>query len=654
MNRSTSLRNKLIYVSILILMLIPLFLLGQPDSGRSDQSGGQLTRMRDDFEMAESDLGDIDPASETMKLTSLGMRGPAATLLWKKAHDHRVHHEWDRLRAVQNNIALLQPHFEKVWEFQAHDMAYNVSAEFDDYRQRYAWVKSGTEYLSEGVRLNRRAPRLIWYTGWFYGQKLGMADERTEFRELFRHDDAFHQRIAEEGIDVNVREAKGPDQLPDNWLVGRLWLNRGYELTRKGGVTIKRQTPLNFYETGPKWRIQHAVAVEREWDTDSIDNIGEASRRTWQFAADEWREFGDADIPTTAEFTIRLGSLDELQRRLRDLQREFDELTENVREKLRQERFEQLTDAQRAALEVPEAERDEEQYTLAFEAKRQMKPSAEAVTAAVPPDKKLATLRLAGQIHELERRIQKTDGYRNQINYEYWNTRCVAEQDEKMVEARRLVHEAEAANDQAKLDEAIELYEQAWDAWAEVFEQYPLLVIDAASDDLMDSINRYRRSIDREDFPDDFPLKDFVARRELHETDPAEYRRLQELQRKKLKDIEDAKRLVDLDFRAMATEAISGSKAKREAERDPAAEPAADDAGEPANEDASDAETPETDATDADAPEADESDAEAPDSDTPDANAPGSAAPDADAPESDTPDADDSAAGTSDGNQVGS
>ena len=71
--------------------------------------------------------------------------GVAATLLWEKAHEYRVMHEWDRLKASLNNIALLQPHYERVWEHQAWNLAYNVSAEFDDYRQRYEMVREGTE-----------------------------------------------------------------------------------------------------------------------------------------------------------------------------------------------------------------------------------------------------------------------------------------------------------------------------------------------------------------------------------------------------------------------------------------------------------------------------------------------------------------------------
>ncbi len=62
MNRSTGFRNKLIYLSILIAMLIPLYLLGQPAGGSTGDAGGQLTQMRTQYAMAESELGEINPA----------------------------------------------------------------------------------------------------------------------------------------------------------------------------------------------------------------------------------------------------------------------------------------------------------------------------------------------------------------------------------------------------------------------------------------------------------------------------------------------------------------------------------------------------------------------------------------------------------------
>ena len=94
MNRSVALGRKIIYLVVLVAMLLPLYLLGQPAGGGSDR-GGALSEMRVEYNIAESDLGEISPASETMKLASLGLRGVAATLLWNRSHDYKVMHEWD-------------------------------------------------------------------------------------------------------------------------------------------------------------------------------------------------------------------------------------------------------------------------------------------------------------------------------------------------------------------------------------------------------------------------------------------------------------------------------------------------------------------------------------------------------------------------------
>jgi len=466
--RTTALRRKLIYLVAMLAMLVPLFLLGQPSSGSGD-SGGQLTEMRNRFNIAESDLGEISPASETMKLASLGMRGVAATLLWNKAHHYKVAHEWDRYKATLNNISLLQPHFDKVWEHQAHNLAYNVSTEFDDYRQRYEMVREGTEFLSKGVRQNRNAPRLVWYTGWFYGSKMGMSDEKIQFRKLFSDDEVLHEKLLEEGIAVDSPEARGPYFKPDNWLVGRLWLRNGYDLV-DSGVKIRRQTPLNFYETGPKWRIKHAEAIEDEGVLD------ERAQNAWQMAAQDWQEFGERSVPTTAAFTIKLGQLDELVRL----------------KALRLEEFRKLTGEEMPGIE------------------NQWQPDLIPYAKKAAPEDRMRAMELADQIMDIEERRVKTEGYRNQINYPYWDTLTQAEQEERTVKARRLIYEAEKANEEAELDKAIELYEQAFAVWAEIFDDYPILTVDDSAEDLMRSIRRYSVAIDSEELADDFPLAAFV------------------------------------------------------------------------------------------------------------------------------------------------
>ena len=501
MNRTTILGRKIIYLVVLVAMLIPLYLLGQPAGGKGDL-GGRLSVMRHQYNIAESDLGEISPASETMKLASLGLRGVAATLLWNKAHEYRVLHEWDRLKATLNNIALLQPHFDKVWEHQAHNLAYNVSTEFDDYRQRYEMVREGTEFLSRGVRQNTNAPRLVWYTGWFYGSKMGLSDEKTQFRRLFADDDVLHESLLKQNIAVDSPEARGPLGKPDNWLVGRLWLNHGYEIV-DSGVKIRRQTPLNFYETGPKWRFKHAEAIESEGILD------ESAQNAWQMAAEDWSVFGNRSIPTTSPFTIKLDQLDELNRQKEERMEKFRELTEEAYDKARQKKIDELSPEALVILMNPISSLNYTQKSLRPAVEEGVIPDLKVLAKESNPAVRLQAVNLVGEIEDLDERINKTEGYRTQINYPYWKTLAQAEQEERTVQARRLIYDAEKANNDAELDKAIQLYEQAFAIWAEIFDDYPLLTVDDTAEDLFDSVRRYMVAIDSEEIPEDFPLKTF-------------------------------------------------------------------------------------------------------------------------------------------------
>ncbi len=578
MNRSHGFRNKLIYLAVLIAMLIPLYLLGQPAGGSTTDPGGQLTQMRTSFNIAESELGDINPASETMKLASLGLRGVAATLLWSKAHDYEVAHEWDRLKATLNNIALLQPHYEKVWEFQSHNLAYNVSSQFDDYRQRYAMVREGTEFLTRGVEQNRKSSRLIWYTGWFYGQKIGIADEKRQFRRLFADDEPLHQHLREQNIAVDSPEARGPDGKPDNWLVGRQWLFHGYNMV-DAGVKIRNQTPINFYESGPKWRIKHAEAIESEGILD------DRAKSAWQQASDDWQTFGQRSIPTTSPFTIRLDGLDELTERRDEKLEEFMSIAGETYQQVEEELRQSLTAAEREAIAIPAAERDEAQHTLAYAAQSRIIPSKDIVARRAPEAVRLRAIQLAAELRDLEARITKTSGHRDQINYVYWKTLAQAEQEERTVQARRLLFEAEQANADADLDLAIQKYEEAFALWAEVFDAYPILVMDDISEDLMRSIRRYTIAIDRDTFADDFPLAAFVEHMEAETKSVEEYVRLRGLQ-KEGGDV------------AEPTEPAATDEAPQPA-AEPAPEPAGDEATPPAASPAADTAAPEADGDDA-------------------------------------------------------
>jgi len=570
MTRSSGFRNKLIYLAVLIAMLIPLYLLGQPASGGTGDAGGQLTQMRTKYNIAESELGDINPASETMKLATLGLRGVAATLLWNKAQTYTVNHEWDRLKATLNNIALLQPHYEKVWEFQSHNLSYNVSSQFDDYRQRYSMVREGIEFLTRGVEQNRKAPRLVWYTGWFYGQKIGMSDEKRQFRRLFSEDTPQHDALREQNIAIDSPEARGPDGRPDNWLVGRQWMFYGYDLV-DGGVKIRNQTPLNFYESGPKWRIKHAEAIETEGVLD------DRAKSAWQLAGDGWKTFGQRSIPTTAAFSVKLDGLNDLKQRRDEALSKFMEIAgETFREQV-QEIRDALSDAEKAALDTAEEDRTAEQMNLIANLYNRLTPKLAIVARKAPGPVRLRAIELSAEVADLDARITKTEGHRNQVNYDYWSTLAKAEQEDRTVQARRLLFEAEQANADADIDLAISKYEESFDLWAQIFDDYEILLFDDLSEDLMRSIRRYSIAIDRDTFDDNFPLAAFAEVMQQETKATGDYERIRGQQLERLKTKKDGEKNATNDASAADKEKADEPKATEPKVEEPKAEePAAD------------------------------------------------------------------------------
>jgi hypothetical protein len=540
MNLSGALKRKMIYAAIIALLLLPLYRLGQP---LTESGGGALAKLRQKHGLAESDLGEIDPASDSMRLATLGMRGVAATLLWKKSDDYRKMQEWDRLSATLDVLALLQPHFEKVWEHQAHNLSYNVSVEFDDYRQRYNWVKKGTEFLMRGVRRNRRAPRLQWYTGWFFGQKMGVADEHVQFRRLFSDDKPFHELVSQQGINVEDADGRGPYNKPDNWLVGRLWMKHAYNLVDNEQVPLLRKNPLHFYQDAALWRSHHGIALEEEGVLD------QRAGNAWRLATVDWNDYGQRDIPTYDGYTIRLGDIELFRQRSNELSGKFASLTEGLEDRLRQERLDALTDEEEEALDTPVPDRTQKQALIAAKANARLFVSREDVVRALPAEKQLSVLQLLAELAVVETKSRKIAGYRDQTNFDYWYTRTLAEQEESTLEARQLVYNAEKDLDDADLDAALTKYEKAFRMWRDIFDRYPIMVTDSTADDLSESIQRYKRILDQDKLPDDFPLKAFaelkgetgefrmsadsyLQQRELEKRDLAEKEKEQEKEKK--------------------------------------------------------------------------------------------------------------------------
>ena len=185
MSQSRSFARKVTYIAVIGGLLIPLSLVSRPAT-RDKQNlirdaGGVLSSLRDEYELSQARLSEIDPGSETMKLASLGLRGLAVNLLWMKALDAQEKKQWDVFSSTLNTLVKIQPNFIKVWEFQGHNLSYNTSNEFDDYEQRYHWVKKGIEFLTEGIAYNRRDHRIIDVLASFAGTRSARQTKRFNF-----------------------------------------------------------------------------------------------------------------------------------------------------------------------------------------------------------------------------------------------------------------------------------------------------------------------------------------------------------------------------------------------------------------------------------------------------------------------------------------
>ena len=341
MNQRQRFIRKIVYACVIAVLLLPLAWLSQPET--TESTGGRLAQLRNRYQLGQAQLGDIDPASETIKLATLGMRGVAANLLWEKANQYRKNEDWVNLSATLEQIAKLQPNFVSVWIFQGWNLSYNISVEFDDYRDRYYWVIKGIDFLKEGTQYNRDEPRLLSKIGYQISQKIGRADEHLQFRKLFREDDEFNGAL--------------PRTQRDNWLVGRGWHLKAEEVVARG-ASIRGEAPLLFYSHPVMCLVNYAEALEEE------GTFGEVAKNAWRKAADAWAEFSKRDLPTQYNLFIRLGDKESYDERSTAAQAELERLAPGMRDKIRAELLTSLTSEERAVHDTPVKDRTNEQHQL--------------------------------------------------------------------------------------------------------------------------------------------------------------------------------------------------------------------------------------------------------------------------------------------------
>ncbi len=323
--------RKIFYLVAIAVLIVPLYLLGNP--ARNEGEGGVLAQRRNDEGLSEAKLGEIDPAGSAMKLATFGMRGVAISLLWNRSLEYEKRSDWDNVVATANQITTLEPHFITIWDFVGWKLAYNASAQFDDYRERYRWVIRGFEFVQDGTAHNQNSPKLFVRAGWTISQKIGIADEKKQYRRLFREDEelAARQREREERRD-NI------PVLPnnrDNWLFGYNFYKHAENLYENRGGDIGNETRLLFFGRAPLNRIRYAEWMEIDGCGLNKENAPvfdeENCAKAWREAQEAWEEYSNKYVATTIEDKNNPGTYRKTSLNLqKEARAEMDRLEEEI------------------------------------------------------------------------------------------------------------------------------------------------------------------------------------------------------------------------------------------------------------------------------------------------------------------------------------
>jgi hypothetical protein len=534
--RERSRRRKAVYVVTIIVLIICLFALSFPSTAGTEKTkgkqGGVLAQYRDTHGLSQTELGEVDPTSETVRLGTLGMRGVGSSVLWWTATQFQMKKDWTQLRATLDQISKLQPHSVAVWRYQAWNLSYNVSVAFDDYHDKFFWVIEGLNYMLEGVRLNDKEPRLYWDMGWFISNKIGRADEAKYYRRLFAGKKDTSETAADFRRD-SARDDAGKDFSPDyvkdfrersvpptgfphgadvhdNWHVGKAWFLASESKINPPRYPVRGMADVIFYSDAPTCQFYYADNIEKDGRFDQV------AVNAWKQATREWRDFGDRSIDTSYDMPLELNRQEAMEEMVANDLKALDAMAPGKREELHQEKIAQLKkdrpDAW-AAWSVPDEKRTPQQLQLASEVSDRLDVKNDEVARRAPASKRQEALKLAAKIDADKLIIQYIKNERSKVNFDFWRTRADAEQSEECIAARKAIHDGDEAFAKGDQIRALPLYEKGMRGWRKVLDSHPSLVVDPSlGGDLMDVIRRYQKCLDQDDrdLPKDFPLQDVI------------------------------------------------------------------------------------------------------------------------------------------------
>ncbi len=147
------------------------------------------TRMRNEYKLMSRPAEEGVPPEYILTNALLGgFRGLFLTSLWIRAQDMKNDGKFFEMVDIYNLITKLEPYYANAWAFQAWDLAFNVSVEYQqNLSDRVYWVFRGMELLrNQGIPKNPDEPRLYSELAWIFFFKIGkdMDDAYLLYRQV--------------------------------------------------------------------------------------------------------------------------------------------------------------------------------------------------------------------------------------------------------------------------------------------------------------------------------------------------------------------------------------------------------------------------------------------------------------------------------------
>ena len=140
--------------------------------------------------------------------------------------------------AALEQIIRLQPNFINVWRFQAWNLSYNISVEFDDYHDRYYWVIKGINFIIGGTTA-QQATSPGCSTTWAGSSRRRSAGptKNMQYRKLFKRGRRFPTRTPTTASPGRTRQLAGRPRM----------VLEAQDVVDKLGMPVKGITPLVFH-----------------------------------------------------------------------------------------------------------------------------------------------------------------------------------------------------------------------------------------------------------------------------------------------------------------------------------------------------------------------------------------------------------------------